>query len=52
MDNKWKVQKLCDECLGYKLNPEGCIIEMKHQMELFDYFYGVKLSSMHAVKAQ
>ena len=42
------MKELWNEFLEMKLDPDirGCIIELNHQMEIFDYFNGVKLGSL------
>ena len=45
----WKVlQEIWNECLETKLDPDirGRIIGVKHQIKIFDYFYGVNLCSL------
>ena len=48
IDNWNLLQELWDECLETKLEPDikGHIIEVKHQIGKFDYFYGVYLGEM------
>ena len=42
------MKELWNEFLEMKLDPDirGRIIELNHQMEIFDYFNGVKLGSL------
>ena len=42
------MKELWNEFLEMKLDPDirGHIIELNHQMEIFDYFNGVKLGSL------
>ena len=48
LDNWKPLQELWDESLDTKLDPEikSRIIGIKHQMETFDYFFGVSLASL------